>query len=203
MRDTNYMELFNRRMEREPLSVQEMCSLLSDCGLEPHAPDPSWSSFCSDFNLLLELLGSGHYDPETRIWSPSSKHFFAFDAEVIDVETMYLNYLKGLQSISQGELSFTDMVQDTTKVNWEEPSGTIAVSFRLNGIECRYDAAFQGDWLDTHIRNAINSCLDRLGIEKRFYATDASQGETLFFCTEAWARKFEEATLCFMSDCTL
>ena len=39
-----------------------------------------------------------------------------------------------------------------------------------------------------------------LDVEKRFYATDCDQGEIIFFCTEEWAREFESATLCYMSD---
>ena len=56
-----------------------------------------------------------------------------------------------------------------------------------------------GDWLDVTVQDAVNEQLEKQGIRKRFYATDGTQGNTLFFCTEEWAEKLEEATLCYLS----
>lgn len=203
MKDTDYMGLFDRRMEHDPLSAEEVMATLREFGLI--VPDSAKKYFCPGlwYNNFFEGFASGHYDFDSRVWTPSSNQIFSFDSEVIDMDHMYLNYLKGLQSISEGELTFTDVIQDMSKVNWEEPSGKVGVTFRLNGMECRYDADFMGDWLDCHIREAVNRYLEELGIEKRFFATDASQGETIFFCTEEWARRFEEATFCYMQELCL
>ena len=112
---------------------------------------------------------------------------------------MYSNFIKGLQTIPKGELVFSDVVQDDSDVDWDTPDGIIHVSYRLNGVPCSFDAQFMGDWMDTSFQDAVNRELEKLGIQKRFYATEGMQGNTLFFCTETWARKLEEATLCHMS----
>lgn len=198
MKDTQYMDLFEQAMERGPVPAEEQAAVLRGLGLD----FPDSLQFFPDeaFRSALLTLGWGSYDFDKDLWTPSSHQVFAFDAEVYSIEQMYLNYMKGIQAISEGELTFTEVKQDNSGVNWEAPSGEVAVTFCLNGMACRYDAAFQGDWLDTRIRQALNGYLEQLGVEKRFYATDGSQGEIVFFCTEKWARAFEEATLCYMSE---
>lgn len=199
MKDTDYMDLLEQAAERDPISTEELTAVLRGFGLEiPDGLEMIGSD--TDFRSVLLSLGWGKFDFDQHLWTPTSRQVFAFDAEVYDIEHMYLNYMKGIQAISQGELTITDVNQDNSNVNWEEPSGTVMVTFCLNGIACRYNADFQGDWLDVQIRQALNGYLEQLGIEKRFYATDGSQGEIIFFCTEEWARKFEEATLCYMTE---
>lgn len=198
MRDTNYMDLFEQAMERGPVPKEELATVLQGFGLE--VPDSVEFDSEMDFRSVLLSLGWGEFNYDQKLWTPTSRQVFAFDAEVYDIDHMYLNYMKGIQAISQGELTITDVKQDNSGVNWDEPSGTVVVTFRLNGMECRYDADFQGDWLDVRIRQALNGYLKQLGIEKRFYATDGAQGEIVFFCTEEWARKFEEVTLCYMTE---
>lgn len=198
MKDTNYMDLFEQAMERDPIPAKEQAAMLRGFGLE--IPDSVAFDSNTGFRSVLLSLGWGKFDYDQNLWTPTSHQVFAFDAEVYDIDHMYLNYMKGIQAISQGELTITDVKQDNSGVNWDEPSGTVVVTFRLNDTECRYDADFQGDWLDVRIRQALNGYLDQMGIEKRFYATDGPQGEIVFFCTEEWARKFEEATLCYMTE---
>lgn len=204
MRDTDFTDILDRSAERGPVPLEEQLAVLRGLGMEipEKAADIDLSYGAGDYEMLLLSIGWGNYNFETGEWTPSSRQVFAFDAEVYSIEDMYLNYLKGLQSISQGELDFSDAAQDNSNVDWDGPDGTVGVTFRLNGMECRYHAQFQGDWLDVRIRAAINGFLEKLGVEKRFYATPGGQGEIVFFCTEAWARQFEEATLCYMSDGT-
>ena len=199
MKDTNYMDLFDQRMEHGPFSAAEQIAVLRGLGLDVSEEAADDCVPETAYWPVLEAWGSGTFDFDNKVWTPSSDQVYAFDAEVFDIEGMYLHYFKGLQSISREELTFTDVTQDNSQVNWEEPSGTVAVRFCLNGTRFQYDAQFAGDWLDIHIRKAVNRCLEQLGIEKRFYATDGGQGEIIFFCTEDWARRFETATLCFMS----
>ena len=207
----HYMELLEQQNERGPVSADEQIKVLTELGLtlseETIASMREYEKECKENNsfgfeymLPLEMEGSGVYDYKNYTWAPSSSQIYAFDSEFFDVEGMYQIYLKGLQSISEGELTFTDITTDYSKANFENRGGTVDVRFKLNGKECRFEAEFMGDWLDTHIRNEVNRCLEELGVEKRFYATDCDQGEIIFFCTEKWAREFESATLCYMSD---
>lgn len=205
MKHTNFHDIVDQSMERGPVPLEEQVAVLRGLGLEVPEPnvDLDVDLGGGDYEMLLGTIGWGEFNFDTDEWSPSSHQIFAFDAEVYSIENMYLNYLKGLQAISQGELTFSDVSQDNSKVDWDEPGGTVDVSFRVNGTQCRYRAQFQGDWLDVRIRNAVNAHLEKLGVEKRFYATPGMQGEIVFFCTEEWAERFEAATLCYMSDRTI
>ncbi len=205
------MALSEQKDERGVVSVDEQLRVLQKFGFtlseqtvlamrelwEEWEKEGSWGR---EYSLPLYLDGCGDYNYENYTWTPSSSQIYAYDCEFFDVEGMYRIYLQGLQSISEGELTFTDITTDYSKANFENRGGTVDVRFKLNGKECRFEAEFMGDWLDAHIRNEVNRCLEELSVEKRFYATDCDQGEIIFFCTEKWAREFESATLCYMSD---
>lgn len=200
-----YMELMERRSERGPIPLDEQIRVLEEFGITisdetiaKMGPSAKDGPGCEYWETLM-MEGWGTYDYDTRTWTPTSNQVYSFDAEFYDVEGMYQIYLQGLQSISQGELTFSNITTDYSKADYSNRVGSVDVRFMLNGKECRFEASFMGDWLDLRIRDAVNQCLEELGIEKRFYATDGSQGETILFCTEEWAREFEEATLCCMS----
>ena len=200
MDNTNYMDLWEQRMNRDTLSEEEQLRILRSLGIVIPEDAAQECNTEDEFTSVLAAIGWGDYDYDKRLWTPSSQQIYAFDAEAFDIEAMYPNYLKGLQAISKEELSFTNIVQDNSKVHWEEPSGTVSVRFQINGMDCSYDADFQGDWLDCRILAVVNHCLEKLGVDKRFYSTDIDQRVIIFFCTEQWARQFERATLCFMSS---
>lgn len=202
-----YMDLMERRDERGPVSLDEQVRVLKELGITLSdetlkSTQEIWSEESFGYEYWLPLLyeGWGSYDYKTGTWTPSSSQVYSFDAEFYDVEGMYQLYLQGLQSISQGELMFSDVSADYSKVDYDSRDGTVEVKFTLNGQKCTFLARYMGDWLDLMIRDAVNGALEELGVEKRFYATDGGQGEIIFFCTEEWARAFEEATLCYMSD---
>lgn len=206
-----FMELLERRDERGSVSADEQIRVLTELGLtlsestvasmrEYEEVCKRKNSFGLEYSLPLEAEGSGVYHYDNCTWTPSSSQVYAFDSEFFDVEGMYKIYLQGLQSISQGELIFSDIITDYSNADFENRGGTVDVRFKLNGKECRFEPEFMGDWLNLRIRNVVNRCLEELGAEKRFYATDGGQGEIIFFCTGEWAKKFEEATLCYMSD---
>lgn len=197
MRDTDSMQIFERRMDAPPVPQEEGLRILRGLGLEVVPMPELGELWCYEY--ALNVAGGGAWDYDAETWTPSSSQFFSFDAEAFDVERMYLHYFDGLQSISRGELSFSDVVQDNGGVDWETPGGTVAIRLRLNGADFAFAVDFEGDWLDVRIQKAVNQALETLGVQKRFYSIHADQGCVVFFCTEAWARAFEEATLCFMS----
>lgn len=203
MEDSKQMQSFDPQMEWDLPPLSRQIEILQGLGLtipEDIIQEASAKGdHPSDFHTLLAEIGFGEFDPDTGMWTPTSDQIFSFDAEVFDVENMYPNFIKGLQAISKGELVFSDVVQDDSDVDWDTPDGIMHVSYRLNGVPCSFDAPFMGDWMDTSFQDAVNRELEKLGIQKRFYATEGMQGNTLFFCTETWARKLEEATLCHLS----
>ena len=198
MQDTNRMELFEREMDAPPVSQEEGLAVLRRLGLEL-SPQEEDEEVAWGYWPALEAAGMGTWDEDTGRWTPTSRQFFSFDAEGTGLEEMYTHYFEGLQSITADpELTFRLLDLYTSRVNWEEQEGTVTIRFLMNGLLCDYEARFCGDWLDMGIQRAVNEGLAKFGVEKRFYGIDASQGRTMFFCTEDWARAFEEATLCFM-----
>lgn len=191
MRDTTYMDIFERRLNAPPVSQEEGLRILQKQGLElAHQPEP-----CDDWDhaSALEAAGRGTWD-ENGAWTPSSRQFYAADAESSDPEQMYQGYFAGLRSIAS-ELDLRLQGFQTA----ENGEDTIMVRFLVNGNLAEYTAQTYGDLLDTGIQRAINDALERLSVEKRFYSIDTTQGTVVFYCTEEWARAFEEATLCFMN----
>lgn len=199
MKDTDYMDLFEMRAERGEVSAEEQLATLRKFGLIIPDEFAGQCFPCGDYMPFLATLGWGKHDFEQKTWTPSSSQVYAFDGEVCFIETMYHIYIQGLQSISEGELTFSDVETDFSHVDWDGPGGKVDVRCTINGIPFQYNAIFQGDWIDTNIRCAVNEHLAKLGISKRFFYTDGEQGEIIFFCAEDWAREFEEATLCYMS----
>ncbi len=202
MEFSDLMNMMGPFMGGEAVPLQEQLAVLRGFGLE--IPEAAARELPPEgaYWMTLESLGCGKYDFDASVWTPSSRQIYSFDSEVPDIENMYITYLKGLQAISEGELTFTEECQDLSAVDWDGPSGKVAVMFCLNGEVCRFDAEFMGDWLDLRIRGAVNEVLARQGCKKRFFATGASQGETIFFCTAEWAEQLEAATQCHMSDGT-
>ena len=200
MRDTDEMELYDRREERGPVPAEEQMAVLRRLGLD--IPDPEIEQASPEYAYLpiLLSLGTRGYRRVDGVRTRQPSQVFSFDMEADDAEEMYRDYFLGLQSLSEGELAFTDLTVDLSQVDWEGPGGVVDVCCAINGTPFQYSAAFQGDWLDMDIQAAVNGCLEALGSEKRFFATsDGGQYVTVFFCTEEWARAFEEATLCHMS----
>ena len=195
MRDTKYMDILERAMNAPPVSQKKGLRILRELGLDL-LPQPEINEGW-DYASALEAAGLGTWD-DKGIWTPTSKQFYAFDAEFPDASQMYQHYFAGLQSItSEPELVFKFL--DHLNVQVKNGEGTMTVYFLVNGGIVEYEAHVNNGWIDTGIQRSINDFLARLGVEKRFYSISASQGSIVFYCTEAWARALEEATLCFMS----
>lgn len=196
MRNTDYMDIFERSMESPPVSQEDGLRVLQTLGLElPPQPETGegWS-----YASALEAAGLGVWDYNAGTWVATSKQFYAFDAEFPDAAHMYEHYFAGLESItSDPKLTFRFL--DYLNVQVNDGQGTMVVYFLVNGGIVEYNAQVDSDWIDMGIQRAVNDFLELLGVEKRFYSIEASQGGIVFYGTETWTRAFEEATLCFMS----
>lgn len=146
---------------------------------------------------MLAVVGWGEFDEETWEWSPTSAQVYALDTEVFDIDRMYIDFIQGLLSISNGELPITDVAQDNGKVDMETGTGTFEISLKYNEKSYCFTAVAMYDWLDVGVLGQINDMLKNEGVEKRFYATwNRLQGITVFFRSEDWVKRFEKATGC-------
>ena len=96
MDDTNYMDLWEQKMNRAPLSEEEQLRILRSLGIVIPEDAAQECNTEDEFTSVLAAIGWGNYDYEKRLWTPSSQQIYAFDAEVFDIEAMYPNYLNGL-----------------------------------------------------------------------------------------------------------
>lgn len=149
---------------------------------------------------MLALAGWGEFAEDTWEWSPTSSQVYALDTEVFLVDRMYIDFMEGLLSISEGELPITDIVQDDRDVDWEEGTGKFHITLNYGEKEYSFTAEAMSDWLDVGILEQINGMLKKEGVEKRFYAAwNNLQGITVLYREPSWARRFEKATGCRLS----
>ena len=142
--------------------------------------------------MLLSVLGMGNYNYKTWEWTPGSKQVFSFDMEAFDIGNMYKNMFLGIEAISGGELSFSDVDE---ACDFEKLSGTREVKFKLNGEAYQYDAKQESDWYDLQILDYLNGIIKEKGLKKRIvFMPDCGQGCIIFWTDEEWAAEFKEKT---------
>lgn len=147
-----------------------------------------------EYRLMLSYCGMGRYDDSWN-WEPSSNQVYSFDCEVFVLETMYTEFMKGVEAISGGEFEITDVVENTDQVDYDKGTGVQVLSFKYNGTPYTYEADFFGDWLDCGVIAFMNGVFEAEGNPKRLLATDdGGQGCILLYNTEEWGRELEAQT---------
>ena len=134
---------------------------------------------------LLYWEGSGITEYETYQWTPSRSGIFWFDVEVMFVDTMYTDLLTGIAAMDE-ELILSEMHEDHSSVDPEYGTGTVSVSFMLNGRQAELSANYDYDWLDTDVLCEIGHLLAEDVLDKDlFFAFDEGQGFYLYYgCRE-------------------
>lgn len=147
------------------------------------------------YTTLLTSVGLPEWNYDTWEIEEYSKEAFWFDWEGFDMSTEYTNILNGVNAMAGGDFTITDAMQDMSDVDWEQGTGEVYVSFRINGDLYRYKLKMMNDWLDTKIIKHINDALKKAGVEKRVYTMDGGVQGCILFCRDkAWAEQFHEAT---------
>lgn len=161
----------------------------------------SYSEGPHDFLFyLLQSIGSGEYDYETGVWTPSSADVYSFDAEIFDILNMYHLFLQGVSSIVPGfePTDIQEHIEENVSANgtaaWFQASeGTTTVSFMLNGKQYEHSLAFLGDWFNEDAIKWINQVLKEEGFPGRilsFY--DGLQGMILFYGDDEYEKKLRK-----------
>lgn len=144
---------------------------------------------------LLSGIGSGEYDEETYEKTGWSGTVYWFDFEGWDISEDYIDIMKGVQAIGGDDFILSDMEEDTSGVDWENGTGTIDVTFTLDGRPLRFCAEMENDWIDSSFLQFLGRSLMEGGKEKRlYYMGDNGQGAILFYNTPEWAAMFQEKT---------
>ena len=151
--------------------------------------------------VLLADIGEGNYNFETEEWTPTSKQIFSFDMECYDVENMYKLALEGISSISNGEVTFTNIIDEMKEEEDKDYTGMRKVTFDMNGKTYTFEAEDNRDWYDLEFFNYINSILkEEKNTKQLYFMSDGFQVQIVFYCDMSWAKLFEENTGCTLAD---
>lgn len=150
---------------------------------------------------LLSWVGYGSYDFETLEWSPSSSGVYCVDMEAFAIDTMYTDYLKGIESISCGELLFSTIEETYDSVNWENGTGFGHLTFSLGGKTHHVLLEVDLDWYSTDALNRIGTIINSQNTEKKlYYLSDSGQGILIFYRDSQWAKAFTDLTGLHLTD---
>lgn len=132
---------------------------------------------------LLCMEGMGQYDYDTWEWTPSESGLYWFDLEVVNADTMYTDFLRGLDYMDSAQ-TFSNVSYDYSRVNMETGQGKITVSFDywLEHYELEADCNY--DWFDTDMVYHLGRILAADADPKDLWMTTDGQGILLYYGTE-------------------
>ena len=193
----NYMSYQDIAAELEELGITGIDESLID---ELEAYDQEYNYVYSyDFgNKALDMLswaGMGEYDPNTWEWTPSNAGVYWFDMEVMNLDTMYTDFLTGVRALNPQELNFSNMKEDLSWVDVEAGTGTQKVSFDWNGASYTLEATVMYDWFDMNVAAELAELVKEQNTGSMLYfAYDGGQGILVFYGTPQWCNDFERVT---------
>ena len=148
---------------------------------------------------LLYWEGTGIYDSETGEWTPSASGIFWFDMEVWNAGAIYSDFFRGLRAMHP-ELNFTNLQEDYSRVDMEAGTGTVGLSFDLNGTHYEMDAAYYYDWFDEGILMQILRILRTDENSENLYFVNDGQAVFLYYGSPGQVKQLERKTGLDFSD---
>ena len=143
---------------------------------------------------LLYWEGCGVYDQETWEWTPSESGVFWWDMEVWYLDYIYTDLFVGL-SCMDPELAFYNIEEDFSAVDYDAGSGTVVVSFDLDGLHYKLEVPYDQDYVDHQIVADICQLLAQDASENDLYwCTDDEIGYLFYYGTEAEIQQLEKLT---------
>lgn len=131
------------------------------------------------------------YDRET---DNEAKMFFTFDMECMDLDHMYTNFLNSIAEIVGDDLIITNIIEDTSKVDYDSGSGTQTISFHCNGKSYQYAASVYNDWFDVGMLTFMNDVISEQDTGKNLYVTsDGYQECIVFYQTKEWSKSYRSS----------
>lgn len=193
----NYMSYQAIAQELEDLGITGIDDALI-AELEAYDLEYDYSYSYNVGNKALDMLcwaGMGEYDPDTWSWTPSDSGVYWFDMEVMNLDTMYTDFLNGIRALDPQKLNFTGIKEDLLWEDVKEGIGTQRVSFDWNGASYTLDADVMYDWFDITVASDLADLVQAQNTGSLLYfAYDGGQGILVFYNTPQWCTKFEKAT---------
>lgn len=188
--------------EKEAVSmVHEQLTKLKELGIDATSvEDKIAENFTSFPAEILESMDTNQingmilmnidwllYKDEAAEPSNEPRQFFCFDMECMDLENMYTIFVESVAEIAGDDLVFTNISEDTSKVDYESGTGTQTISFCCNGKSYQYDAIVYNDWFDVGMLTFMNDVISEQSSDKHLYVTGDGYQECIVFCrTEEW-----------------
>lgn len=196
----------NHRSIHNAMSYTEIAEALEEFGIHdiPQSVIDKLESYDEEYdyiytfetNKCLDLLcwtGMGEYNYFTGEWTPTQCGVYWFDAEVIFIDSMYTDFLLGIQALDPEALNFTDIEETVSGLGEETGWNVHSVSFTWNGQQHTLTGNSMFDWFDLDFAVQLNRILKESG-KQLYFAWDQGQGYIVFYGDKAWARSFEQAT---------
>lgn len=159
------------------------------------------NAYASKVYDLLYWEGCGVYDGYTLDWTPSTSGVFYFDMEVLYDDVLYTDFFAGLDALSD-DLSFTDVTEDLSAVDVEASSGTVSVSFTLNGTAYGLEADYDYGWLDTALFQEVAALVNEQNAEKSLWVYCDGWSCLFYYGTAEQVSLLEDLTDLTFSDAT-
>lgn len=137
----------------------------------------------------------------------TTNQIYWFDLEIYELNTMYTDFVNEIIKLSNNEISFFNINEDVSKVDFTEGTGIQSLSFEYRGNKYFLDMEVNDDWFDMNIVSYINKILYENNSDKFLFAlSDGTQGCYIFYNTTDWANNFMKNfpmfTLCGMDGVT-
>ena len=201
------------------VSYEEMAEELADLGItisqqtidELNAYDAEYAAEYGDYyaqnataSKIADLLyweGYGFYDEETWEWIPSESGVYWFDLEIYYLDSIYSNFLRGLDAMSDG-ITISNVSEDYTNVDIDGGTGSVLVRFDCNGTSYTLEAKYEFDWFDTNMLYELGIILNRDGDPCDLWYLFDGQSVMLYYGTAEQAENLTKKSGMIMLDPT-
>lgn len=145
--------------------------------------------------MILSNIDWLLYKDEAAKSAAEPRQFFCFDMECMDLDNMYTIFVNNVAEISGDDLVFTDIKEDTSKVDFESGTGTQTISFSCNGNAYQYNASVYYDWFDVGMLTFMNDVISEQSNNRHLYVTSDGYQECIVFCqTKDWVARLKKST---------
>jgi hypothetical protein len=178
---------FLKKRFNPSVSLESQFATLKECGIECATSSiedalinslPRGKIEQEPFSLLLCILGDEA--DEEKFAGPTgfpSENIWHFDTECIEDHGDYAQIANRLATLSQGDVAISN-VRDFVDVE----SGIAWLSFQCNGVDYRWDAAVNNDWVDEQIFSRFAALLESTGSPRRYIHIDLQGQDCLIGC---------------------
>ena len=196
----------NNRVIRNDMSYSQIAQELEEFGIHdiPQSVIDELESFEDEYSYtdfyqgskcisLLCWAGMGAYDDTSWEWTPSECGVYWFDLEVLSIDTMYTDFLRGVQALNPEILNFSDIEETVDHSGEKFGLSAHTISFSWNSQRYTLTGNSIYDWFDLDFAVQLNKILKTSG-KQLYFAWDQGQGYIVLCGDKSWARSFEQAT---------